>query len=195
RRIEELADIAHASIKRITGKYASKNGDLEIGYSEGMLFFELLVVNDNAHTGEAEGELVLKGNTALFSSKEPECELAFKFSDKEVTLTQKGGCGMGLNVTATGLYKSMTEANARLVIGKVGDSMESLFYAKSETIYKKYCDAGVEENSGNIICKARNRSGEDSSHIVHIFSGEYGGADGMLPPLSVAKKFTILSTN
>ena len=200
-RIDELDLITHESIKSITGKYASKDGDLEITYSEGILYFKLLVVTENAHIGEAEGEIVLRNNTAVYINEKPEfemdeCKLEFTFAPKEVRITQEGICGMGLNVTATGLYKSMTEANARMVIGKVGDSLGSLFYAESEATYKKYCHAGVEENYGNIICMARNKSGEDRSDIVHIFSGKDRKVMDYeaLPPLSVAKKFKIIST-
>ena len=194
-RIDELELIIHKSIKGVTGKYATKDGNLEITYSEGILYFELLIVNKKAHTGELEGGIVLKNNTAVYSSKEPECKIEFKFAPKEVKITQYGGCDMGANITATGTYKSMTKVNARMVIGKVGDTLGSLFYAESEKTYKKYCHVGVEENYGNIICKARKKSGEDSAHIVHIFSGDYDGAMGVLPLLSVAKKFKIISTN
>lgn len=195
-RADELELTTHKAIKSITGKYASKEGDLDITYSEGILYFQLLVVNKQAHTGEVEGGIVLKNGTAVYSSKEPKCKLKFKFAPKEVKISQEGSCDMGANVTATGTYKSMAEANARMVIGKVGDSLGSLFYAESEETYKKYCHAGVEENHGNIICKARNKTGEDRSDIVHIFSGKIDKAleYEALPPLSIAKKFKIIST-
>ncbi len=193
KRIDELANISNSYISNITGKYASNNGDLEIAYSEGMLFFELLIVTNKARIGQVDGELTLKGNSAIYKKKN--CSLKFLFSKKKVSIIQKGTCDMGLNVTATGIYKSMTEANAKLVIGKIGDTLSSLFYAKSEAIYKKYCSAGVEENAGNIICEARKKTGKDSGNIFHIFSGEYNNFDGKLPPLSIAKKFKIISTN
>ena len=195
-RIDELELTRHKAIKSITGKYATEEGHLDITYSEGILYFELLIVNKQAHIGEVEGGIVLKNGTAVYNSKEPKCKLKFKFADKEVKITQEGGCDMGANVTATGTYKSMTEANAHMVIGKVGDSLGSLFYSESEETYKKYCHAGVEENHGNIICKTRNKTGEDNTNIVHIFSGKINNAleYEALPPLSIAKNFKIVST-
>ena len=177
----------------INGKYATDNGELEIVNSEGIVYFKLLVVNSEGRTGEAEGELIVESNVAIYEAEN--CKLKFAFTDKKVTVTQKGMCEMGLNVTASGVYKSITEHNSLSVIGKVGDYLGSLFYSESESIYKKYCEAGMEENSGNIMCKARNKSGTDSADIAHTFSGIYEGTDGELPPLSVAKKYKILSTN
>jgi len=181
-------------LENLTGKYASDEGDLKMTVTEGMVLFKLLVVSATGRTGDMEGEMVLKGNTGIYKNESQDCNLQFKFTNQQVEVTQEGSCEMGLGVTASGTYKSMSEANAASVIGKVGDSLGALFYAENETSYRKYCEAGMEEESGNIICKARLKSGEDSNNIVHIFSGKYAGPDGELPPLNVAKGFKLLVT-
>jgi len=176
------------------GKYESEDGELEITTSEGDTYFKLLVVNAKGNTGEAEGSIEIKDDAAKYKNKGQDCVLQFKFVEKDVSITQDGTCEMGLGITATGLYKSMAAANSASVLGKVGDSLGDLFYSESESLFKKYCKAGMEENSGNILCKARNKSGEDSATITHVFTGEYEGPDGELPPFSVAKKYKLSST-
>ena len=183
-----------SNLEDIIGKYASEEGDLEVTATEGMVLFNLLVVSDIGRTGDLEGEMILYKNTGIYKNKSQDCSLQFNFSNKQVKVTQEGSCEMGMGVTATGIYKSMSGANAASVIGKVDDSLGSLFYGKNESIYKKYCIAGMEEESGKIICRARERSGKDSHTIVHIFSGAYSGPDGELPPFDIAKKFKISLT-
>ena len=189
---ERISELSKNSSK--DGKYESEDGDLEITTSEGDTHFKLLIVNTKGNTGEAEGDIEIKNDVATYKNKEQDCTLQFEFTEKKVLITQEGSCEMGLGVTATGLYKSTSEANAASVIGKEGDSLGDLFYSESETTFKKYCKAGEEENSGKILCIARNKSGEDSPTIIHTFTGEYEGPDGELPPLSIAKKFTLSST-
>ncbi|RLA63359.1 MAG: hypothetical protein DRQ78_06970 [Epsilonproteobacteria bacterium] len=96
----------------ITGKYASNEGDLEITSTEGMVLFKLLVVSAEGRTGDLEGEMTLKQNTGIYINEPQDCNLQFKFTDKQVEITQKGMCEMGLGVTASSAYKSVSEANA-----------------------------------------------------------------------------------
>lgn len=176
----------------IDGKYATDKGNLEIITTEGDVYFKLLAVDSTGRTGDARGILSVEGNKAIYTAED--CELVFQFTLDKVDLTQTGRCGMGLNVDASGTYRSTAAANAASVVGKVGDALGALFYAQNEATYRNYCVAGMEENSGNIICKARKKTGQDSDTIVHIFSGTYAGPDGELPPLSVAAKYKIIAT-
>lgn len=180
--------------QEITGKYASDEGDLEITITEGMVLFKLLVVSATGRTGDMEGEITLKNNMGIYKNEFQDCYLQLEFKRNQINLTQEGSCEMGLGITATGIYKSMSEINAASVVGKIGDELGSLFYAEDNETYKAYCHHGMEEESGNIICKARLISGEDSNGITHIFSGEYSGSDGELPPLDIAKIFKIYLT-
>ncbi len=175
------------------GKYQSEDGDLEIKVTEGMILFDLLVVSKEGRTGEMKGEIALKENRGIYENKSQDCLMKFQFEKERIEVQQEGSCEMGMGVTATGSYKSVAKKNANLVIGKVGDSLGSLFYGKDEKAYKKYCHAGAEEESGKILCKAKFKDKKESN-IIHIFSGEYNGPDGVLPPLEVAKKFTISQT-
>jgi len=196
KRISELSNNPASKLVDASkdGKYESETGDLEIITSEGDTYFKLLIVSSRGNIGEAEGVIEIKNDIANYQNKEQNCALQFKFTEKKVSVTQVGTCDMGVGVTATGLYKSVAAANSASVLGKVGDSLGDLFYSESEVTFKKYCQAGQEENSGNILCKARNRSGDDSTTITHIFTGEYEGPDGELPPFSIAKKYKLLST-
>lgn len=196
---ERIAELSKNSSSKLVfsskdGKYESEEGELEITTSEGETYFKLLIVNAKGNTGEVEGIIEIKDDIATYKDKEQDCMLQFKFAEEEISIIQDGSCEMGLGVTATGLYKSKTMANSASVIGKVGDTLGDLFYSESETTFKKYCKAGEEENAGNILCIARNKSGEDNPTIIHTFTGEYEGPDGELPPLSIAKKYTLLST-
>ncbi len=80
------------------------------------------------------------------------------------------------------------------VEGKIGDGFENFIWASNEKLYKSYCKAGMEYDSGKIICKARTPKGMDSSNIFHVFSGDYQGPDGELPPVGAARNFRIEST-
>ncbi|MEN8221535.1 MAG: DUF1131 family protein [Pseudomonadota bacterium] len=81
-----------------------------------------------------------------------------------------------------------------MVEGKIGDKFDAFIFSISDKIYRKYCVAGLESDSGSVICKTRTASRDDTSHIRQVFSGEYQGPDGELPPLEVAKNFKIVST-
>lgn len=196
---ERISELSKNSLPTLAlaskdGKYESEDGDLEITTSEGDTYFKLLVVSSKGNTGEVEGTIKIENNEATYENKEQDCMLQFKFEEKDVSITQDGSCEMGQGVTATGVYKSKAEANSASVTGKIGDSLGDLFYSESETTFKKYCKAGEEEDSGKILCIARDKTGKDSSTIIHTFTGEYEGPDGELPPLSIAKKFTLSST-
>lgn len=90
----------------IDGKYTSEEGELELKSSKDKTntHFSLLVVNSEAHTGEAEGDFTLNDNNQA-SYKAEDCALQFIFSENTATIKQEGLCEMGLNVTASGTYK------------------------------------------------------------------------------------------
>jgi len=181
-------------VNTLVGDYESDEGDLKITATEGMVLFNLLVVADTGRTGTLEGELILNKSKGIYKNKDQDCDIAFHFSNKQVKLLQKGSCEMGMGVSATGTYKAVNKTNTPAIIGKIGDSLGSLFYGKDASTYKKYCKPGMEEESGEIICKTKKHSGDDNTELVHIFSGEYAGPDGVLPPLSIAKEFQISLT-
>lgn len=94
----------------IDGKYASKEGELELKSSKDKTntHFSILVVhsvvNSEARIGEVEGDFTLNDNNQA-SYKAKDCALQFTFSESTATVKQKGLCEMGLNVTASGVYK------------------------------------------------------------------------------------------
>lgn len=183
-------------ISQLDGKYASENGELDIQMTEGMVIFNLLVVSEQGRTGEAAGEVILNNDLkgGRYHNPENNCSIVFSFAHEQLTLDQQGTCDMGMGVTATGDYHSQALANAARVEGETGQTLGSLFYATDDVTYQQYCQAGMEEYSGRIICIAREKSGKDSSDIVHIFAGDYAGPDGELPPLDTAKGFSIVET-
>lgn len=81
-----------------------------------------------------------------------------------------------------------------MVQGMIGDKLQSFIWGGDEKTYRQYCVPGMEEWSGKIICKTRDGSRADTKHIRHVFSGDYSGPDGELPPLNAAKAFTIEAT-
>ncbi len=188
-----LNDMGYADI--IPGRYQSDDGDLKIEVTEGMILFDLQVVSKAGRTGELKGEIEQqRNNIGVYYNESQDCLIQFKFQKNSIVLTQEGFCEMGLGVSATGIYKSIIERNSASVIGQIGDELGSLFYAEDEKTYKTYCHPGMEEESGDIVCKARLKSGKDSGSIVHLFQGKYNGPDGLLPPLNAAKKFKIYLT-
>ncbi len=78
--------------------------------------------------------------------------------------------------------------------GMIGDRLGSFIWGGDEKTYREYCLPGMEEWSGKIICKTRDVVRDDTKHIRHVFSGDYEGPDGELPPLNAAGKFTIEAT-
>lgn len=70
----------------------------------------------SANVGEAQGEAEINGDTAVYSTNEDggKCEITIKFvkpGQIKVTQTEeKGGCGFGLNVSANGTYKKISNA-------------------------------------------------------------------------------------
>jgi outer membrane biogenesis lipoprotein LolB len=94
----------------IDGKYVSEEGELELKSSQDKAntHFSLLVVNSEAYTGEAEGNFTLNNrNQAIYQADD--CALQFAFSNAIVTVIQDGLCEMGLNVSASGVYKKSVE--------------------------------------------------------------------------------------
>jgi len=81
-----------------------------------------------------------------------------------------------------------------LVEGRIGDKLQSFIWGGDEKTYGQYCVPGMEEWAGKIICKTRDASRSETKHIRHVFSGDYSGPDGELPPLDAAKAFTIEAT-
>jgi hypothetical protein len=80
------------------------------------------------------------------------------------------------------------------VEGMIGNSLGFFIWGVDENTYRKYCIPGAEAWSGKIICRTRDAARSDTKHIRHVFSGEYDGPDGELPPLDVAKEFVIEAT-
>jgi uncharacterized protein len=105
-RISELSNKPSSKLALASkdGKYESEEGELEITTSEGDTYFKLLIVNAKGNTGEAEGSVEIKNDTANYKNKEQDCALEFKFVEKGVSIKQDGTCEMGLGVIATGLY-------------------------------------------------------------------------------------------
>lgn len=54
--------------------------------------------------GSLTGTGQLKGNTLVYTDRENDCRLTIKFGQNRVSITQKGFCGFGMNVTADGEY-------------------------------------------------------------------------------------------
>lgn len=88
------------------GKYVSEEGDLEIVVSEGKTTFKLIAVSSNGRTGDVEGKMIFKNNSAKYVNEDLDCNLQFKFVSGGVEVLQEGSCEMGLGVTASGFYKS-----------------------------------------------------------------------------------------
>ena len=62
------------------------------------------------NTGELSGEVPLTGDAANYVNKALDCILSFNFVPGSLVLNQEGSCGMGLNVSATGIYKRVSSA-------------------------------------------------------------------------------------
>lgn len=119
--------------KEVTGTFEMKfeNEDLEatneikiaaLGDNKLKIEFDLSYpfrVNNersSVNIGKAQGEAVIKGDTAIYSTNEDggKCEIKIKFVKEgliKVTQSQEGsGCGFGLNVSAQGEYKRMNSS-------------------------------------------------------------------------------------
>ncbi|WP_163833372.1 DUF1131 family protein [Spartinivicinus ruber] len=80
------------------------------------------------------------------------------------------------------------------VQGRIGDSFDGFIFSTDEAVYKEYCKPGMETYSGTIICLTRTADRSKTTHISHVFAGEYNGPDGELPPLDKVQNFKIVST-
>jgi hypothetical protein len=49
-----------------------------------------------------------------------------------------------------------------------------------------HCEPGVEELSGAVLCPA-----PSSANVVYLFSGTWDGPDGVLPPRSLVRNWTL----
>lgn len=72
----------------------------------------------SAHTGQAEGEATIEGDTAVYRSSEyGQCAITIKFvKPGEIKVTQEeetAGCGFGMNVSAEGTYKKVSGAKPK----------------------------------------------------------------------------------
>lgn len=98
--------------RSVTGKYIIKDkSSLDVlVLPDGRIKFHLFASYTPARNpgatrvGEAEGVVPLQGNTAVYETNEPDCKITMKFMSNRVTVSQEGGCGFGVNVTANGTY-------------------------------------------------------------------------------------------
>jgi hypothetical protein len=72
----------------------------------------------SANVGEAEGEAIIDGDTAVYSSNEfGACKITIKFvKPGTIKVDQEGTdseCGFGFNVSATGTYKKASAAKPK----------------------------------------------------------------------------------
>lgn len=71
-----------------------------------------------ANFGEAEGEAIINGDTAIYTDSEfADCRITIKFvRPGTIKIDQSGAdsqCGFGLNVSATGTYKKTSRAKPK----------------------------------------------------------------------------------
>ncbi|GEM_PF-558424 len=99
-----------------TGTYKSPNGELKIQQtSEGLIKFEVFATF-RTNTGEAFGDAVLKGDTAIYENRDDDCRLSFKFLPDKAIVKQDGSCSMGLNVSASDTYTMSSGNNPKFEI-------------------------------------------------------------------------------
>ena len=87
-------------------------GRLRVAFT-GVYPYKLANGEDMANTGEAFGEAEISGDTATFTPDEfEECTITLKFLTRgRLKVTQRGTdaeCGFGLNVSADGTYKKVS---------------------------------------------------------------------------------------
>lgn len=94
----------------VTGTYQSKRGEILVQkLPNDRLKFALSATN-GMNVGEVAGEAALNGSAARFVDAENDCNLSLSFGAGSLSVTQKGSCGMGLNVTGAGSYKLISQA-------------------------------------------------------------------------------------
>lgn len=64
----------------------------------------------------------------------------------------------------------------------VGDTFQSIY--RNET--KLNCIPGMEESSGEVVCKAPN-----ANNIYYLFHGKWDGVDGVVPPRAILNKWAV----
>jgi uncharacterized protein len=110
-RIEELS-----KPRDVTGTYKTEGGLLKVKHfpAERRIQFEVQASN-GMNVGELAGEAELRGGEANYPTDEErvrrarehqdeDCKLRVEFPRGSAIMMQRGGCGMGLNVTASGTY-------------------------------------------------------------------------------------------
>ena len=93
----------------VTGTYSKKDAEARIHQSDGRIKF-FIGATYRENVGEVSGEAPLKGNTANYTDETTDCALSFRFAHDNVTISQDGSCGMGLNVSGAGTYKRVSTA-------------------------------------------------------------------------------------
>ena len=87
----------------VTGTYKNKNGDVLVQQTaDGRIKFSVSAAY-KTNVGEVSGEVPLNGSAASYADQDADCSLTFKFSLDSLVVTQDGSCGMGLNVSGSGI--------------------------------------------------------------------------------------------
>jgi uncharacterized protein YecT (DUF1311 family) len=104
-------DHVHRSFGTYTGTYSIPIGTLTVRQlPKGAIKFSLSLMY-KYNVGNAEGELPVRNDIALFTSPEPDypCRITMSFKKTKVKIEQDGDCGFGLNVNATGTYMKTSD--------------------------------------------------------------------------------------
>ncbi len=103
-----------------SGKYKGSYDEIKIlplGKGKLKISFDLLYPyidgsgEMTANMGNADGEAVISGDTAVYSTGEDgdECEITIKFvKPGTIKVSQDGSCGFGHNVSANGIFKKFS---------------------------------------------------------------------------------------
>jgi uncharacterized protein len=109
-RIAALKGSSAQGLGGVTGTYQMKGGEVRVQEIPGGRIKFYVMATWQMNTGELSGEAPLKGGAASYADKDIDCVLELKFASAKLDLTQKGVCGMGLNVSASGSYKRVSTA-------------------------------------------------------------------------------------
>lgn len=123
------AEVTGTFRSSFTGKYKGNHNDILIQALGGnKLKIEMSLVYPfqvngelSANVGEASGEAVIKGDTAVFvpeyaAEHQASCKITLKFAKPGtlvVTTEDNMSCGFGLNVAADGTYKKLSGAKPK----------------------------------------------------------------------------------
>ena len=111
-RVSALSSVTSANVSTtdsLTGTYKAGNREMKIQLlPTGRVKFYLFAMY-GMNTGEVSGEASLKGDIAAYVNREDDCNLVFKFGAGNAKVTQDGSCGMGLNVSGSGIYKQTSK--------------------------------------------------------------------------------------